>query len=442
MSTTLLERALKLPPELRRETSNLLPAQRAERWTTISLAAAFVFQPILHPTGPANSSPVDILIIISIVCFAIWVRRQPRKLRAPYFIPVGLMVAAGAASGITGQFPNTALQALFVDILLFAWCTTIVNSLNKPRTLQLMLMAWALSGIGWAVIVTLAWAGHITPLEGLQAAEGNRVLFTFGDPNYASTYWLTTIFVVYAIQCPRRRWLRFVGYAFLLWALILTESNGGFLGLGLGIALIILVKAHKKWGWAGLIATLLTIGLSVGAFFTVVPLNSIRQKALYSNQPLLVNSIGRSAQSSSERTELISELGHLYGETNGLLGIGPGATKPTLTNQLADYPNEAHNDFLAALIERGPLGLVGLILLVGSAVLWAGPLVRKRLSNRFAAAVPIPIGLAAGLLALSVNSFYEEILHFRFLWALLAIVAVLGIDSKRGSRSEISGQSA
>jgi hypothetical protein len=71
------------------------------------------------------------------------------------------------------------------------------------------------------------------------------------------------------------------------------------------------------------------------------------------------------------------------------------------------------------------------MLLFASAAARAGPIIRRPLSARFAAAVPIPAGLVAGLLALTVNSFYEEVLHFRFLWALLAMVAVLGKDARR-----------
>jgi len=405
--------------------------RKTERRAMVALTAAFIFQPILHPTGPANSSPVDLLLIVSVVLFGIWAWREPRRIHAPYLLPVGLMVAAGAASGITSQFPSAAIQALLVDVLLFAWCTTVTNVVSEPRTFRYVLSAWALSGIAWAALVVVAWLGHITVLEGLNAADGNRVLFTFGDPNYASTYWLTTLFVIYAMQRPATRWLRFAGYAVVFWALVLTESNGGFLSLAIGIAFVVLVTIYRRRGWAGLVAAVLVLGLAVASFLTVLPLNTLREKALYSNQPILVNSIGRSAQSSSERSELISEMGQLYDQTNGLLGIGPDATKPTLTAQLAVYPNEAHDDYLAALVERGPLGLLGLLILVGSAVLWAGPLVRGRVSRRFAEVIPIPLGLAAGLLALGVNSFYEEILHFRFLWSLLAIVAVVGRDSKQ-----------
>jgi O-Antigen ligase len=402
-----------------------------ERTAMLMLTAAFIFQPILHPSGPGNSSPVDILTLASIATAAIWATSGHHKIRAPYLIPVALMVAAGAASGLVGSLPNLALVTLAVDVLLFAWCTTVVNVLSSPRAMRWALAAWSWSGIFWAGVVIVAWLGHITALEGLQAAEGNRVLFTFGDPNYASTYWDATIFVVYAARTPSTRWMRIIGYIMLAWALALTESNGGALALGVGIFFLLLVKSYRKRGWIGSAATAIAICLGVGIFFTAIPLNSIRQWAASSNQALLVNSIGRSAQSSAERGELITETRQLYEQSDGIVGLGPASTKPLLTTQLYPYANEAHDDYLAALVERGPVGLLGLLLLVGSAISRAAPIVRRPLSARYAAVVPVPAGLVAALLTLSVNSFYEEILHFRFLWALLGIVAVLGKDARR-----------
>jgi hypothetical protein len=403
----------------------------AQRMAMIAIVAAFIFQPILHPSGPGNSSPVDLLTVASIVTGAIWITSSHHKARAPYLIPVSLLIAAGAASGLFGTLPGLALLTLVIDLLLFAWCTTVVNVLSAPRLMRCALVAWSWSGIFWAGVVIVAWLGHITALEGLQAAEGNRVLFTFGDPNYASTYWDATIFVVYATRTPSARWMRIVGYVMLAWALALTESNGGALALGISIFFLLLVRSHRKNGLVGAAATGLIITMAVGAFLVAFPLSSIRQWALSSGQPLLVNSIGRSAQSSNERGELIVELKQLYEQTNGILGNGPASTKPLLTTQLYPYANEAHNDFLAVLVERGPVGLLGLLLLIGTAIYWVVPIVRRPLSARYAAVVPLPIGLVAGLLALSINSFYEEVLHFRFLWALLGIVAILGKDARR-----------
>ena len=99
----------------------------AQRAAVITLVLAVIFQPVLHPTGPGNSSPVDLLLIASIVTAMVWLAATHRKLRAPYVIPVLLFVAAGAASGLVSPLPTTALTSIAIDILLFAWCTTVVN---------------------------------------------------------------------------------------------------------------------------------------------------------------------------------------------------------------------------------------------------------------------------------------------------------------------------
>ncbi len=401
----------------------------AQRVAVITLVLAIIFQPVLHPTGPGNSSPVDLLIVAAIVTSLIWLAGTHQKLRAPYFIPVALFVIAGAASGLVSELPSTALNTLLIDLLLFAWCTTLVNVLTGPRAMRYALAAWSWSGIFWALLFIVSWAAHITPLEGINPAEGNRLAFTFGDPNYASWFWDATIFVIFASRTPGKRWVRFFGYIALVWALVLTESNGGVLALGLGISFLLMVRYYRRHGWAGVIATGLIIGLAVGTFFTVLPLNSIRQWALDSGQPLLVNSIGRSAQSSNERGQLIQETVQLYQRSDGLIGLGPLSTKQLLANWYYPYSNEAHNDWLAALCERGVLGLFALIFLAGCVAIRAGPVVRRPLSAPMRAAVPAPAGLVAGLLAISINSFYEEVLHFRPLWILFAVTAVLSRDA-------------
>ena len=338
-------------------------------------------------------------------------------------------MGAGAVSGLAGPLRGTAVLTLAIDVLLFAWCTAVVNVTARPSGMRVVLACWSWSGICWAVVCIISWAAHITALEGLVTADGNRVLFTFGDPNYASTYWVTTIFVIYASRTPASRWLRWVGYAVLVWALALSESNGGMLSLVVGVAFLALVGLHARWGWPGVGAAAAALALCVGGFFATVPLPAIQQWAVNSGQAQLVNSIGRSGQSIAERQQLIEETFQLYNRGSGVLGWGPASTRPLLAELQYPYSNEAHDDYLAGLVERGPVGAFGVVLLFGSAFLWAVPLVRRRLSAGFAVVVPRPAGLFAGLLALILNAFYEEILHFRFLWALFAIVAVLGKDA-------------
>jgi O-antigen ligase len=93
---------------------------------------------------------------------------------------------------------------------------------------------------------------------------------------------------------------------------------------------------------------------------------------------------------------------------------------------MAPYPKEAHNDYVAALVERGALGLLGLALLVASIALRSLSLPR-RVARSSAVAVVNPgplIGAVAGTLVAGVA---YEVLHFRHAWALFAIVAALSL---------------
>ena len=88
----------------------------AQRAAVITLVLAVIFQPVLHPTGPGNSSPVDLLLVASMVTALIWLSATHRKLRAPYVIPVLLFIGAGAASGLVSPLPTTALTTVMIDI--------------------------------------------------------------------------------------------------------------------------------------------------------------------------------------------------------------------------------------------------------------------------------------------------------------------------------------
>ena len=131
--TMTLPRPVAAPPQ---ETPAKPVRGSAQRAAVATLVLAVIFQPVLHPTGPGNSSPVDLLLIASIVTALVWLAATHRKLRAPYVIPVLLFIAAGAASGLVSPLPTTALSTLAIDILLFRWCTTVVNVVSGPRAMR------------------------------------------------------------------------------------------------------------------------------------------------------------------------------------------------------------------------------------------------------------------------------------------------------------------
>jgi hypothetical protein len=325
------------------------------------------------------------------------------------------------------------------DLVLLAWCTALVNVGRRGGALRTITRVWAASSICWAAILVLAWLLDIAPVLGRTAAEGTRVMFTFGDPNYAATYWVASIFVIGAAEYPLSPWLRRTGYLLLGWAIVLTQSNGALVELAVGAAVIVLVTVRRRHGLFAATAVLLLAASTMLVAIHFVPLGAVQTWARSSGQPLLVDSVGRSDASSSQRGILIEESLDLYAE-NVAFGSGPSTTKQLLYDRQYPYAKEAHNDYLAALVERGPAGMLGMTLLVLSAGWRAAAVVAGVVRGRRTAEVPHPEAVVAALLAFAVAAAYYEVLHFRFVWILLASVAVLAgpsaAASVRGSASE------
>ncbi|MDP9093381.1 MAG: O-antigen ligase family protein [Actinomycetota bacterium] len=417
-------------PVLASRRTPIAPRGTIERFALLAMAAAFAVQPALHPSGPGNSSPVDVVILVSILAVAIWVASNRLPMRGPYLLGESMIIVGGAIAGAVGPLPATALLAIVQDIILIVWCVAIVAVANDPARLTLLAKAWAYSSTIAAAVLVAGSMAHITAITGVVAREGNRALFTFGDPNYAASYWVLSIFVVYACKAPTSRTVRAGGYALLLWALLLTESNGGIVELAVGCGFLSFVSLLRRYGPAAAITTLLLVAGALTITLRTVPFSSVQAWARASGNPLLVNSLGRSNDSSSQRTQLIHEALQLY-ESDGFLGSGPASTKPLLTVRSYPYAKEAHNDYLASLVENGPIGALGLLVIICSATWRATVVLRAPPSSRSADSLPRPEGIVAALLAASVAATYYEVLHFRFVWALLSMTAALAFEARR-----------
>jgi O-antigen ligase len=386
------------------------------------LAASLALMPLLRPSGPGNSSPVDVLIGLSIVAVLLWSALSALPLHLPYAVPAAVLLAAGAIAGLAGPFPGLSLLQLGQDLFLFAWCAAIVNAARSPAAFRLLLGAWAWGAIGWALLLVGAYAAGNQALAGVTDREGARASLLVGDPNLAATYFVVSLLVVAASGTPSRRLLRVPAYLVLAAAVGLTGSNGGMLALAVSVVVAVAVGAARRYGLlptAAVAALLLVAGAGVAS--RVDPAE-VQQLARDSGQPLLRDSIGRSDASLEQRQTLLQESEVLFYE-GAPLGIGPRSTKSVLAAQQAPYAKEAHDDYVAALVERGLLGGAGLLLFIVAIGLRARSLLRGRAAPAFARApahtAPV-LGALAGVAVFATN---EQVLHFRHVWALLAVVA-------------------
>jgi O-antigen ligase len=231
--------------------------------------------------------------------------------------------------------------------------------------------------------------------------------------------------IMWAIGRPRHRLFRYSAYALLLTVIAMTGSNSGVVAVIVGTVVAATLGIYRRSGIMPAITALAFIVLA-GYFATSqISLTTIETKAHDSRYAFVRNGIGRGT-SFEQRGQLLQESISLY-RTGNPLGEGPVSTKPRLHKEMAPFEKEAHDDYVAALIERGVLGFLGIILLVvilGRRTLFSAT---GNLTEGFAKVVIRPNALAGAVAGTLVAGTVYELLHVRHVWTLFGLVTALAI---------------
>jgi O-antigen ligase len=287
--------------------------------------------------------------------------------------------------------------------------------------------AWSRTAPLYSGVMVCAYLLGLNALSGVSAKDGARAAYTFGDPNLAGNYLVVSLFVMAACKHPRSPWVRRIGYVLVLIAIGFTGSNGAMLTLLVGLMLSLAVTRYRRSGALAGLTTLAASVLVAGVVFVFVmprvDLNQIREQAAGSI-PLLRDSLGRSDSSTSERATIVEEGTNLWLRSDAT-GFGPARTKATLASSQAPYVKEAHNDYLATLLERGLIGALGLLVLGLAVLVRCLRLVVGTLPQVYADLVPRAwlLGVLGPVMATAAG--FYEVLHFRHLWAWLGLIAAL-----------------
>jgi hypothetical protein len=410
------------PQRMRGTAPRLHGLERAdgEQLALRATATAVALLPLLRPTGPANTAPLDFFILLVLGSCLLWAGRSGTRWRFPYVFPFSLFVLGGALGSLAGPVPMGGLIALL------AWCICLANVCRSPRGLQVVLRTWVWSAMAWAIVLLIGEFTGNAYLAGIQSWEGGRTSLTFGDPNYCAYYFFVAMMMIAATRYPRRRRTRVLMYLILLPTWALSGSNGAIVELLLALALIAVIAVHREHG-ATLAISAACMLLAFGAVAVPrIPFARIQRAAHDSQYRLLRDWLGRSEKTFGQRKQLDHEGIDLF-LNGGPLGEGPTSTIHRLTATQAPFAREAHNDYLAALTERGFIGAAGLMLLLGGVLTRAASLVRARLSPAFTEVVPRAGPLVAAVAGTFVFSTVYEVLHARDVWALFAVVAALSL---------------
>ena len=414
-------------------------SSNSERTALVATAVAIALVPWIKPSGPANLGVADVFMGLAVVTCALWMSAVRHKLRFPFIVGIVLMLAGGALGALAGPVPGKAAAALAQDIWLFVWCWAVVNFASSAGRLRVLLATWAYSAVAWSTLLIAALIAGWPSLAGITDAEGSRTTLTFGDPSYSASYYFISIMVIWACGYPRHRSARIAAYTMLVIAILSTGSNSGLVSLTVGVAVATVLGAMARWGWA---AGIPIIGALVVAAVLLVSGVNVRQeqeKAHSSQYAFVRDGLGRSEDSASLRGRLLDESIELV-KAGGPVGTGPVSTKPRLQAERAPVIKEAHDDYLASILERGVLGLLGLFALLASLGARALPLARARLGGEFSSVVPRPYALLGAVAGTVAAMSAYELLHVRHVWALFALIAAASIWGEAGRRGRGPGR--
>jgi O-antigen ligase len=379
--------------------------------------------PVLQPAFANNVAPADLGLVLGIATVLLWAGSTRQRLRVPLVAGVGLMVIAGTIAAMAGDLPWQGAVTVVQDLYLLAWAAALANFGRTAERAGFIVDVWCISAAAWAIVLVPAFGP--STLSG--GADAERAGFTFGEQNAAGLYFALSLLVILAARRPRRRRWRAPALAAITLGLLLSGSLAAISGLFAGLAVALVLQVRARSGLVTATAFSFALLLVAGSSVLVAQRGELIDVASQSPNPLVRNSIGRGADSSSERALVNQQTFGLF-QTSGFLGRGPVTTEHTLRQQEAAYPHEAHNDWVAALVERGVLGFTGLLLLALELLVLALSIWKPaRLKRSFAAVLPAPAYLVAGLVAVTVYSLTHEVLHERPLWTLFGVVAAFGL---------------
>lgn len=380
--------------------------------------------PIERVVLPFGLRPADFALVLLILYGLGKVWRTNERLDFPLLIPMWLILLSSLVATLAGFAHSASIVAIVQEIYIFVWFIVLVNILktSPASNLDRLMKIWSVIAcleaattvmgmlrIGPSMFYTLSHSDQ-TITTGLVRSIG-----TYINSNAAAVYLSVSFFILLATSWPI--WLRSVLGAWLLAGMFGTGSNGALISTLGGLVVLVIVhsittsrRETMLWG------TIIGMGAALAVVAVLTPglLSSLLSgPGASESEHLLYLTMGRFSRSLGDRLELIKWAWQIY--SRHPWGVGPNAFS-TLRASL-------HNDYVAFLFERGPIGAIGWMLMVGATLLT--PLqVANRLINKHQRWQVLALG--AGFLACAVNAFSHEVSHMRQMWMLMAFLFALG----------------
>ena len=410
------------PPAVERPEESQASLLRA--LLVIYLLGMLILLPVQFLRLPLNMALIDWWNALALPMAWLYLIRVRQPLGLPYATAMGLILLGGLIGTFSAPNPMSSLVVLLKEVYVYIWFVTLAALLASfpARTLRLLLLVW----MGVAILHGLLpaaqflspniWETTQASLNNFGAVDDIRPAGLFENANATALFQLMG-FVPLLLAGPSRKAI-VMGGALLFLSIVSTGSLGAVAAFlcGLFIAVIALFVVGGRLGPILKTVVLLTIaGLLLGGAFYFA---ASRDPDLQARFEYFF--YGRAEGSAEGRFALWrGGIEMLLRSEAPIWGIGPEAFR-----DLDIREKQLHNDLLAFVVERGVLGVLGLVWLGGTAVSQAFRILRIHKKRLDQAGLVVVIFLAAVIAAL-VESQTHQIFHARTLWLVLAVQEAL-----------------
>ncbi len=373
--------------------------------------------PLIKPQFIYNVTLFDFINVVFIIFFLTYIFAKG-ELQIPLLIPMAVILIGSLISMFNAQVPVANSLALIIDLYLFIFFIVLYNVIETKRELKIFILFW---------IVFAALEG-IFMLADIFPNFVKRSLGTFLNPNMGSSYLGLSFFLLFQPYARVGKMLTLLFGFFILGGMLATKSLAGIMGFFIGaLAMIILywlrTVAFNRIKLVAVLLIIAIIGLVIYPQFAKVP-----------------NLFSRFNRSFYTRIELWKTGLDIFIKSPLGYGIGPAGFKevgPAVKGLRAKPKKHAlHNDWLSFLVERGVIGFLGVVLLIGTITKMLFQTLRTESSKRES----LWITALFGMLIITLSfSFTHEVLHFRHVWCLFVLIAV---EHKLRGKNQEEGQLA
>ena len=388
---------------------------RASYFKNAYLVAVGVFIPLVgiqdisgnehmtwKPSLPFETTILDYINIPFIYGILMYSFLRRRRLEIRLFTPMLVIVFGSLIAMFNTRHAGTNVIALAQDLYLFVFFLALYNVIQSERDMRTLVLPWIIVAALEGLLILFYFSMNF-----LARASG-----TVGDAGGAASYLGISLFFILQPYAKIPLFLKLLFGLIALGAIAATKTLSATFALLISSLLVFTfywlhVNGVKKLklGFSGL--AVLLIGLAV--------LPQVMTAHNY---------LDRAPGSAEGRFEIWKAGLKSFADSPLGIGIGPAGFMEAgggPYNTKTGTRKELHSDYVAFLVERGIIGFIGFLFLLGTIAAMLFRCLRRTSSERELLWV---LGLCGIFCFILIDALTHEVMHTRYVWIAFAMIAI------------------